>query len=49
MIEERDETQGPTDEELQEQGSDDPDASELDQEPDYNPDPESGPGKLKGG
>ena len=49
MTEEREEPQQPDIDELEQPGSDEPDASELDQEPDYNPDPDDGPGKLKGG
>ena len=48
MIEER-EAPEQDEQQSQEPADDGPDASELDQEPDYNPDPESGPGKLKGG
>ena len=48
MIDEREEPQQPDADELEEQGGDGPDASELDQEPDYNPG-EGGVGDLKGG
>ncbi len=47
MIDERETEQN--EETPQDPADEGPDASELDQEPDYNPDPESGPGKLKGG
>ena len=48
MIDEREQDQN-DEQQQQDPAEDGPDASELDQEPDYNPDPESDVGKLKGG